>query len=61
MSRKPQKPTPQAKALSLFLMAFKSKDPIYKEKSKRINRLFYLVQDNEMSKEEYLEEVKKSI
>jgi len=57
MARKSIKPTPEAKALSLFLMAYKSKDPIYKEKSKRINRLWYLVQDNELSKEDYMLEV----
>lgn len=52
-----EKPSPEAKALSLFLMAYKSKDPIYKEKSKRINRQWDLVQINELSKDEYMEEV----
>ncbi len=52
-----EKPTPEAKALSLFLMAYKSKDPIYKEKSKRINRLWDLVVVNEFSRSDYNEEV----
>ena len=51
------KPTPEAKALSLFLMAYKTIKPIYKEKSKRINRLWSLVAKDELSKEDYLKEV----
>lgn len=57
MENNTEKPSPEAKALSLFLMAYKTKDPIYKEKSKRINRLFDLVKSKELTKEEYLEEV----
>lgn len=57
MERNSEKPTPEAKALSLFLMAYKTKDPKFKEKSKRINRLFDLVKRDEMDKEEYMEEV----
>lgn len=53
MKKSTLKPSPEAKALSLFLMAYKSINPIYKEKSKRINRLWSLVKHNEMSKEEY--------
>ena len=52
------KPTPEAKALSLFLMAYKTKDPIYKEKSKRINKLWDMVRDEEMSMSAYMDEVK---
>ena len=51
------KPSPEAKALSLFFMAYKTINPIYKEKSKRINRLWSLVMNNEMTKEEYMYEV----
>lgn len=51
-------PTPEAKALSLFLMAFKDTDPIYKEKSKRINKLWRLVSRGELSNTDYLKEVK---
>lgn len=57
MKKKTAKPSPEAKALSLFLMAYKTKDPIYKEKSKRINRLWDLVQVRELSKSDYMEEV----
>ena len=51
-------PSPEAKALSLFLMAYKAGDPVIKEKAKRINRLWDLVMKNELSKDEYAEEVK---
>lgn len=51
------KPSPEAKALSLFLMAYKAKDPIYKEKSKWINRKWDLVKSGQLNREEYMEEV----
>ena len=51
------KPSPEVKALSLFLMAYKTIDPIYKEKSKQINRLWDLVNVEELSMSDYLEEV----
>ena len=57
MKKNTGKPSPEAKALSLFLMAYKAIDPIYKEKSKRINRLWDLVKNDELSKSDYLEEV----
>jgi len=57
MSKNSEKPSAEAKALSLFLMAFKSTNPIYKEKSKRMNRIWGLVTKDEMSKEDYMEEV----
>ncbi len=57
MSRKSEKPTPEAKALSLFLMAYKSKDPKFKEKSKRINRLWDLVVLRKLGRLEYQKEV----
>jgi len=57
MKKKSEKPSPEAKALSLFLMAYKTTNPIYKEKSKRINRLWSLVIKDELSKNDYLEEV----
>ena len=57
MSKKNIKPTPEAKALSLFLMAYKTIDPAYKEKSKRINRLWSLVLCHELKREDYLEEI----
>jgi hypothetical protein len=61
MNRKAGKPTAEAKALSLFLMAFKSSNPAYKEKSKRINRLWSLVLKNELSTAEYAEKVDKTL
>ena len=57
MNKNSEKPTPEAKALSLFLMAYKTIDPIYKEKSKRINKQFDLVKSGEISKSDYLQEV----
>ncbi|MDG1477529.1 MAG: hypothetical protein P8Q14_10315 [Vicingaceae bacterium] len=51
------KPTPEAKALSLFLMAYKTKKPTYKEESKRINKMWAQVKDGELSKSDYLLEV----
>ena len=52
-----EKPSPEAKALSLFLMAYKTTDPVYKEKAKRINRQWDLVTKEELSKSDYREEV----
>jgi len=57
MKKNIEKPSPEAKALSLFLMAFKTKNPIYKEKSKYINRQWDLVILNKLSKSDYNEEV----
>lgn len=57
MTKKPEKPSAEAKALSLFLMAYKTISPAYKEKSKRINRLWSLVLKEELSKREYNDEV----
>ena len=61
MKKKAEKPTPEAKALSLFLMAYKSFDPIYKEKSKRINRLWDLVRHGELDNTDYQKEVQKML
>lgn len=57
MRKSIEKPSAEAKALSLFLMAYKSIDPVYKEKLKWINRQWDLVKFGKQSKEEYLEEV----
>ncbi len=57
MKKNTEKPTSEAKALSLFLMAYKTIDPIYKEKSKRINKQWDRVRNNELSRADYLEEV----
>lgn len=57
MKKNTEKPSPEAKALSLFLMAHKTTNTSYKEKAKRINRLWDLVAKNEISKSDYLDEV----
>lgn len=57
MKKNTEKPSPEAKALSLFLMAYKTIDPIYKEKSKRINRQWDLVQSDALSRSDYMQEV----
>ncbi len=57
MKNTPPKPTPEAKALSLYLMAHKKKSPAHKEKAKRINRLWSLVIKDEFSNSEYIKEV----
>ena len=57
MERESAKPTPEAKALSLFLMAYKTKDPAYKEKSKWINRRWIMVSLGKITNEEYVKEV----
>jgi len=53
------KPTPEAKALSLFLMAYKTKDHKYKETSKRINKMWDLVMEGELSRTDYNDEIQK--
>lgn len=57
MKSKTVKPSAEAKALSLFLMAYKTIKPIYKEQLKRINKLWDLVKLNELSKSDYMEAV----
>ncbi|TLX71037.1 hypothetical protein E9993_21150 [Labilibacter sediminis] len=61
MKRKTEKPSPEAKALSLFLMAHKTIKPTYKDQLKRINRLWDLVTKDELSNSEYMEEVQKML
>lgn len=51
------KPSPEAKALSLYLMAFKKTNPLYKEMAKRINRRWDLVMFDQLDKKDYYEEV----
>lgn len=57
MAKDNHKPSPEAKALSLFLMAHKTTDPAYKEKAKRIKKRWTLVLDNKLNKDDYLNEV----
>ena len=61
MANLSSKPSPEAKALSLFLMAYKSTDPVYKEKSKRINKRWGMVLSDEISRADYNEEVLKML
>ncbi|MCZ4408176.1 hypothetical protein O3Q51_05120 [Cryomorphaceae bacterium 1068] len=61
MDKKVEKPSPEAKALSLFLMAYKAKDPFYKEQLKRINRQWDLTKKEKISKNDYQEEVEKML
>lgn len=61
MEKHTEKPSPEAKALSLFFMAYKTETPVYKDKSKRINRLWDLVKKGELPKEDYLQEIETMI
>lgn len=61
MKNNTQEPSPEAKALSLYLMAFKSTSPAHKQSSKRINKFWRLVTRNEMSSADYLKEVKQML
>ena len=56
--RESKVPTPEAKALSFFLMAYKTIKPVYKEQAKYINRSWDLVNINKLSFDDYQEEVK---
>ncbi len=56
-----KKPSPEAKALSLFLMAYKKSDPTYKEKAKYINKQWDLVKSGDLSNSAYMEEVQKAL
>jgi hypothetical protein len=52
-----EKPSPEAKALSLYLMAFKTTKPINKENAKRINKQWDKVKLKELSMQDYMKEV----
>lgn len=55
------KPSPEAKALSLFLMAHKKTNPSFKEKAKYINKQWDLVVSGDLSNSAYMEEVQKTL
>ncbi|MCA1762223.1 MAG: hypothetical protein LC664_04410, partial [Flavobacteriales bacterium] len=57
MKKNTHKPSPQAKALSLFLMAYKEKNPFYKEELKRINKQWDLLRNRKINSDAYLKEV----
>lgn len=58
MKSKSEKPSPEAKALSLYLMAYKGTSASHKQKSKRINKQWGLVLRGELDSDVYLKEVK---
>ena len=58
MANNSHKPAPEAKALSLFLMAYKAYDNKYKEVTKRINKRWDMVRDGDLDKDVYLKDVK---
>ena len=53
MKKNSPTPTPEAKALSLFLMAYKTVDPKYKEQAKRIKKLWSRVIEGTMERDDY--------
>jgi len=57
MEKKKEKPTPEAKALSIFLMAHKATSKTHKENAKRINKQWDLVQLGKIDKADYAAEV----
>jgi len=57
MENNTDKPSSEAKALSLYLMAHKAKDPKCKEKARRINKQWDRVKAGELSQDDYMEEV----
>jgi len=54
----PPRPSAEAKALSLFLMAFKSKGASYKDHARIINKRWELVKHDKLSWKDYAREVK---
>lgn len=61
MKKPVEKPSPEAKALSLFLMAYKTIDPLYKENAKYINKQWDLMKAKEISRGSYVKEVQRMI
>ena len=61
MKKITEKPSPEAKALSLFLMAFKTTDPNCKEKSQRISKQWDRVKADKLSQAEYMADVEKML
>ncbi len=53
MEENREKPTPEAKALSLFLMAFKSDNQSYKDKSRQMKNRLDLVSTGKLDKDTY--------
>lgn len=55
------KPTPEAKALSLFLMAYKSTNQTFKDKARQMRNRWDSVLAGDLDKDAYLEEVKTAL
>lgn len=56
-----EKPSAEAKALSLYLMAFKNDKPINKKHAKYINKQWDRVKLEELSMKDYLKDVQKML
>ena len=61
MENKREKPTPEAKALSLYPMAHKSSDNAIKDKSRKMNKRWDMVVAGELEKTAYQEEVQAAL
>ncbi len=61
MEENREKPTPEAKALSLFLMAYKSTNQTYKDKARHIKNRLDLVLAGKLDKDTYQNEVKSTL
>lgn len=61
MEEKREKPTPEAKALSLFLMAYKSDNQSYKDKARQMKNRLDLVLGGKLDKDTYQNEVKSAL
>ena len=61
MKKDTMKPSPEAKALSLYLMAFKNTNPKNKENAKRNNKQWNRVKSEALSMKNYMEEVEKML
>lgn len=57
MKNNQEKPSPEAKALSLFLMAHKGVSSEFKHKSNHVKRLWNMVLNGEISNNMYIGEV----
>ena len=55
------KPTPEAKALSLYLMAYKSDNQAFKDKARQMKNRWDLVLAGKLENDEYQEEVKNTL
>ncbi|HAY87816.1 MAG TPA: hypothetical protein DCY51_00065 [Bacteroidetes bacterium] len=61
MEENREKPTPEAKALSLFLMAYKSTNQTYKDKARHIKNRLDLVVAGKLDKDTYQNEIKDAL